>query len=426
MSQASPPAPQPGMLGKQLVLGVTGSIAAYKAVVLLRRLVQEGAEVSVVMTESATRFLSPLTFEILSGRAVTTDLFAANQGMRHLALADQADGIVIAPATANMLAKLALGLADDMLSTMALAATCPLIVAPAMDGEMWNHPTVQGHAETLRARGVTVLQPEEGMLASGKIGKGRLPDETTILSAIEARLCSRQDWAGQRVLVSAGPTQEAIDPVRFMSNRSSGKMGYALAEAARRRGAEVVLVSGPTALRAPAGIEYVPVTTAEEMGKAIVSRFTWSTVVIMAAAVADFRPARPSHDKLKKTGSAWRRLELEPTEDILETLAKQRATQVLVGFAAETEAVLDHAQEKLVRKGLDLIVGNHVATEGCGFGSDANAAILVDRTGRVTRYDAMPKRELAARILDAVQALPPTSLCHHPESPSGPHKRTEA
>lgn len=426
MSQASPPAPQPGLHGKQLVLGVTGSIAAYKAVVLLRRLVQEGAEVSVVMTESATRFLSPLTFEILSGRAVTTDLFAANQGMRHLALADQADGIVIAPATANMLAKLALGLADDVLSTMALAATCPLIVAPAMDGEMWNHPTVQGHAETLRARGLTVLQPEEGMLASGKIGKGRLPDETTILSAIEARLSSRQDWAGQRVLVSAGPTQEAIDPVRFMSNRSSGKMGYALAEAARRRGAEVVLVSGPTALRAPAGIEYVPVTTAEEMGKAIVSRFTWSSVVIMAAAVGDFRPARPSHDKLKKTGSAWRRIELEPTEDILETLAKQRATQVLVGFAAETEAVLDHAQEKLVRKGLDLIVGNNVATEGCGFGSDTNAAILVDRTGRVTRFDAMPKRELAERILDAVQALTPTSPGHPPESPSGAHKRTDA
>jgi len=426
VSQASPPAPQPGLFGKQLVLGVTGSIAAYKAVVLLRRLVQEGAEVSVVMTESATRFLSPLTFEILSGRAVTTDLFAANQGMRHLALADQADGIVIAPATANMLAKLALGLADDVLSTMALAATCPLIVAPAMDGEMWNHPTVQAHAETLRARGVTVLQPEEGMLASGDVGKGRLPDETTILSAIEARLCLRQDWAGQRVLVSAGPTQEAIDPVRFISNRSSGKMGYALALAARRRGAEVVLVSGPTALRAPAGIEYVPVNTAEEMGKAIVSRFTWSTVVIMAAAVADFRPARPSHGKLKKTESAWRRIEFEPTEDILETLAKQRATQVLVGFAAETEAVLDHAQQKLVRKGLDLIVGNNVATEGCGFGSDTNAAILVDRTGRVTRFDAMPKRELAERILDAVQALTPTSPGHHPESPSGAHKRTNA
>ncbi|MGH7164308.1 MAG: bifunctional phosphopantothenoylcysteine decarboxylase/phosphopantothenate--cysteine ligase CoaBC [Nitrospiraceae bacterium] len=426
MSEAAPPAPPPRLQGKRLVLGVTGSIAAYKAVVLLRTLVQEGAEVSVVMTESATRFLSPLTFEILSGRAVTTELFAANQGMQHLRFADQADAIVIAPATANMLARLALGLADDVLSTTALAATCPLIVAPAMDGDMWNHPTVQGHTETLRARGVTLLQPEEGMLASGKIGKGRLPDEMTILSAIEARLCSRQDWAGQRVLVSAGPTQEAIDPVRFISNRSSGKMGYAVAEAARRRGAEVVLVSGPTALRAPAGIEYVPVSTAEEMGKAIVSRLSWSTAVIMAAAVADFRPARPSRDKLKKTGSAWRRLDLEPTEDILETLAKQRGTQMLVGFAAETEDVLEHAQEKLVRKGLDLIVGNNVATAGSGFGSDTNAAILVDRTGGVTRFDAMPKRELADRILDVVQALRQTSPCRPAESPSGAHKRTDA
>ncbi len=426
MSQAAPPAPSPRLLRKQLVLGVTGSIAAYKAVVLLRTLVQEGAEVSVVMTESATRFVTPLTFEILSGRAVTTDLFAENQGMRHLTLADQADAIVIAPATANILGRLALGLADDVLSTMALAATCPLIVVPAMDGEMWNHPAVQGHVATLRARGVTLLQPEVGRLASGKIGMGRLPDETTILSAIEARLYSRQDWAGQRVLVSAGPTQEAIDPVRYISNRSSGKMGYAVAEAARQRGGDVVLVSGPTALRAPAGIEYVPVTTAEEMAKAVISRFAWSTVAIMAAAVADFRPARPSRHKLKKTGSTWQTMDFEPTEDILETLAKQRANQVVVGFAAETEAVLVHAQEKLVRKGLDMIVANDVAAEGCGFGSDTNAAILVDRTSRVTRFEAMPKRELADRILDAVQALGRMSSGHHPQSPSKTHERTDA
>jgi phosphopantothenoylcysteine decarboxylase/phosphopantothenate--cysteine ligase len=426
VTQATPPAPSPRLLGKQIVLGVTGSIAAYKAVMLLRTLVQEGAEVSVVMTESATRFVSPLTFEILSGRAVTTDLFAANQGMRHLTLTDQADAIVIAPATANMLARLALGLGDDPLSTLALAARCPLIVVPAMDGEMWDHPTVQEHATTLRARGVTLLEPEVGMLASGKIGKGRLADETSILSAIETRLCSPQDWAGQRVIVSAGATQEAIDPVRYISNRSSGKMGYAVAEAARLRGSEVVLVSGPTALRAPAGVEHVPVTTAEEMGKAIVSRFAWSTVVIMAAAVADFRPARPSRGKLKKSEPAWQRIELEPTDDILETLSKQRTTQVLVGFAAETEAVLVHAQEKLVRKGLDMIVANNVAEEGSGFGSDTNAALLVDRTGRVTRFETMPKRQLADRILDAVQALARTSPGHGPQSSSNAHGGMDA
>lgn len=426
MSQTAPPAPSPRLLGKQLVLGVTGSIAAYKAVMLLRALVQEGAEVSVVMTGSATRFVSPLTFEILSGRAVTTDLFAVNQGMPHLTLAEQADAVVIAPATANMLARLALGLADDPLSTLALAARCPLIVVPAMDGEMWDHPTVQEHATILRARGVTLLEPEVGMLASGKIGKGRLPDEASILSAIEARLCSPHDWVGQRVLVSAGPTQEAIDPVRYISNRSSGKMGYAVAEAARRRGGEVVLVSGPTALRAPAGVQYVPVTTAEEMGKAIVSRFAWSTVVIMAAAVADFRPARPSGSKLKKAESVWQRIELEPTDDILETLAKQRTTQVLVGFAAETEAVLVHAQEKLIRKGLDMIVANNVAEEGSGFGSDTNAAILVDRTGRVTRFETMPKRQLADRILDAVQALAWARPGHDSQAPSSAHGRMDA
>jgi len=416
-----PPASDLRFLGKRIVLGVSGSIAAYKAVGLLRALAREGADVTVVMTKSARRFVRPLTFEVLCGHPVATDLFAAHQEMLHLTVPERADVIVIAPATANVLAKCALGLADDLLSTMVLNASCPLILAPAMDGGMWDHPAVKAHAEALRGRGVTVLEPEEGPLASGRVGRGRLVDEGVVLSAIEARLCPRRDWVGQRVLVSAGPTQEAIDPVRFISNRSSGKMGYAVAQAARERGAEVVLVSGPTALEVPPGVEVVPVCTAEEMAKALISRFAWSTVTIMAAAVADFRPKRPSLVKIKKDGASLQKLELEPTDDILEMLSKQKTNQVLVGFAAETEEVILRAKEKLKRKGLDLIVGNNVVAEGSGFGSDTNAAVLVDRVGRVTQLDLLPKRALADRILDALRELVVTSKRRaHPQ----PYGRT--
>lgn len=392
------------LLGKRIVLGVSGSIAAYKAVSLLRTLVGEGASVSVVMTEAAIRFVTPLTFEVLSGQAVATDLFAAHQEMLHLTLAEGADLVVIAPATAHTLARCALGLADDLMTTLVLAARCPLILAPAMDGGMWDHPTVQTHARTLRDRGVTVVDPEDGPLASGRIGRGRLAAEPTILEAIERCLCPRLDWAGQRVLVSAGPTQEAIDPVRFLSNRSSGKMGYALASAARERGAQVVLVSGPTALPAPAGVERVSVRTAEEMSKALALRFGWATVLIMAAAVADFRPARVATDKLKKGKAIPAVLEVEPTEDILEGLAARRTSQVLVGFAAETRNLLAHAQEKLRRKGLDLVVANDVSVEGAGFGSELNAAVVVGHTGVMAELPLMPKREMADRILDAILA----------------------
>ena len=392
-------------LGKQIILGVSGSIAAYKAVELLRVLVREGAAVSVVMTEAATRFVNPLTFEVLSRQPVTSNLFAAHQELLHLTLAERADLLVIAPATANVLAKCALGLADDLLSTMLLTTRCPVIIAPAMDGGMWDHPTVQAHTAVIRQRGVTVLEPEEGLLASGKVGRGRLTDQEAILSAIEARLSPRRDWVGQRVLVSAGPTQEAIDPVRFIGNRSSGKMGYAIAQAARERGAEVILVTGPTALERPQGVEVVPVLTAEDMGKALITRLAWSTVVLMAAAVADFRPRRSPQQKIKKEGRTGMNLELEPTPDILETLAKQRSSQVIVGFAAETEPPLRHAEQKLKRKGIDLVVGNDVTADQCGFGSDSNAAVLVDRDGRVVELELMPKRELADRILDAIQTL---------------------
>jgi phosphopantothenoylcysteine decarboxylase/phosphopantothenate--cysteine ligase len=393
------------LLGTRILLGVSGSIAAYKAVGLLRALVQEGADVSVAMTESAIRFVSPLTFEVLSRHPVATSVFGASQDMVHLTLPERADVIVIAPATANQLAKYAMGLADDVLSTMALTATCPLILAPAMDGGMWDHPAVQANVRLLRQRGATVLEPGEGPLASGRIGKGRLTDEGMIIAAIEAALMPQRDCVGQRILISAGPTQEAIDPVRFISNRSSGKMGYALAEAARARGAEVVLVTGPTDLPIPLGVEPVHVCTAEEMSKVMLSRLSWATVVIMAAAVADFRPKRPSSRKIKKSGTAWQHLELEPTDDILTLLTQQRSTQLMVGFAAETEAVAEQAAEKLQRKGLDLIVGNNVAEVGSGFGSDTSAAILIDREGRTTPIAVISKRALADKIMDTVTVL---------------------
>jgi phosphopantothenoylcysteine decarboxylase / phosphopantothenate---cysteine ligase len=393
------------LIGKRIVLGVTGSIAAYKAVLLLRALLREGASVHVVMTQSAVKFVTPLTFEVLSGHPVSTDLFAAHQEMKHLSLPEQADAIVIAPATANCLAKSALGLGDDLLSTMLLTAQCPLIMAPAMDGGMWTHPTVREHVETLRARGTVVVDPTMGLLASGQIGQGRLADEGVILEALQTALAPRQDWRGQRILVSAGPTQEPIDPVRFISNRSSGKMGYAIAEAAQARGAQVILVTGPTALPSPKGVEVVSISTAEEMTKALSTRLAWSTVLIMAAAVADFRPKHPVSHKITKQGPSDRTLDLERTTDILSLLSAQRTTQLMVGFAAETTDLIAHAKDKLTAKGLDLIVANDVTTAGAGFGSDQNAATLIDRQGNTTELPLMPKRALADAILSHAQAL---------------------
>ena len=395
----------PTLIGKQIVLGVTGSIAAYKAVSLLRTLLREGAAVRVVMTHSATKFVTPLTFEVLSGHPVSTDVFEAHQEMKHLSLPAQADAIVIAPATANCLAKVALGLGDDLLSTMLLTSQCPLIVAPAMDGGMWTHPSVIEHVKTLRARGAIVVDPEIGPLASGRIGEGRLAEEATILEAIQTALVPQCDWQGHRVLVSAGPTQEPIDPVRFISNRSSGKMGYAIAEAAQARGAQVVLVTGPTALPVPKGVEVVPVATAEEMWKALSSRLAWSTAIVMAAAVADFRPRHPASQKIKKQGRTGQTIDLERTMDILTSLSAQRTTQLMVGFAAETSDLITHAKEKLTAKGLDLIVANDITIEGAGFGSDQNTATLIDRQGSVTELPLMPKRALADAILNRAHEL---------------------
>lgn len=395
----------PTLVGTRIVLGVTGSIAAYKAVSLLRTLIREGATVDVAMTQSATKFVAPLTFEVLSGRPVTTDLFEAHQEMKHLSLPEPAQAIVVAPATANFLAKAALGIGDDLLTTVLLTAQCPLICAPAMDGGMWTHPTVTEHVRTLRARGAVVIDPEEGPLASGRIGQGRMAEEDRILDAVRSALAPKRDWQGHRVLVSAGPTQEPIDPVRYISNRSSGKMGYAIAEAAQARGAQVVLVTGPTSLPVPNGVEVVPVETAEDMTKALRTRLSWSTVVIMAAAVADFRPKHPASRKLKKHDTAEATIDLQRTTDILAALSAQRTTQVLVGFAAETHDLQANAAEKLKTKGLDLIVANDVTKPGAGFGSEQNAAILIDRRGQVTELPLKPKRELADDILDAAHQL---------------------
>lgn len=389
----------PTLTGARLVLGVTGSIAAYKAVSLLRALIREGATVNVAMTKAAGKFVTPLTFEVLSGRPVATSLFQAHEEMKHLSLPEQADAIVVAPATAHFLAKAALGLADDLLSTMLLTARCPLICVPAMDGGMWNHPTVTAHVQALRARGAIVIDPEEGPLASGRLGQGRLAQQERIVGAVVSALRPKRDYEGQRLLLSAGPTQEAIDPVRYISNRSSGKMGYAIAEAALQRGAQVVLVSGPTSLRPPSGVEMVAVETAEEMSKQVTSRLSWSTVVVMAAAVADFRPKHAATGKLKKHVRPTAALELEPTVDILTDLSTKRTTQVLVGFAAETHDLLTEARSKLASKGLDVIVANDVTKPGAGFGSDRNAATVLERDGRITEFPLKAKRELADDIL---------------------------
>ena len=404
----------PTLTGTRLVLGVTGSIAAYKAVSLLRALIREGATVDVAMTRAASKFVAPLTFEVLSGRPVATGLFQAHEEMKHLSLPEQADAIVVAPATANFLAKAALGLADDLLSTMLLTARCPLICAPAMDGGMWGHPTVTAHVQALRGRGVLVIDPEEGPLASGRLGQGRLADEERIVNAVRTALRPKRDYEGQRLLLSAGPTQEAIDPVRYISNRSSGKMGYAIAEAAYQRGAQVVVVSGPTSLSPPPGVEMVAVETAEEMAKQMTVRLSWSTVVVMAAAVADFRPKRAATRKLKKHDRPTAALELERTVDILTDLSSRRTTQVLVGFAAETHDLLTHAKSKLASKRLDVIVANDVTKPEVGFGSDRNAVTVIERDGRITDFPLKAKRELADDILNVTRRWLTTPATERP------------
>lgn len=389
---------------QHILLGVTGSIAAYKSVLILRRLIEAGARVTVVMTSSAQQFITPLTFQVLSRRPVYTSLFDPSDEIRHLTLADEVDLILIAPATANIIGKIANGIADDLLTTLVAASRAPMVMAPAMDGDMWNYPVLQRNLSVLDGLGVQIVPPEEGPLASGKEGVGRLASEEKILSAVLSRLSRREALNGETVLVTAGPTQEPIDPVRYLTNRSSGKMGYALARAARWRGARVILVSGPTHLACPPNVERVLVQTALEMRDAVRRYFAEATILIMAAAVADYRPRQRSEQKLKKEASALF-LELEPTPDILSDLRPGRGNRIVAGFAAETEDVLNRARAKLEQKGLDLIVANDVTQEGAGFDLDTNIVTLIDARGETTALPKLSKAEVAERILDAIIKL---------------------
>ncbi len=389
-----------------VVLGVTGCIGAYKACEVLRQLQRRSVDVHVVMTAAATRFVSPMTFEALSQHPVFLDQWALGENgeIRHISLADDAELLLVAPATANILGKLARGIADDALSTLYLATRAPVLVAPAMNVNMFEHPAVRENLATLRGRGVGVVEPDEGYLACGWLGKGRLAEVETIVEAALARLARRRDLASETVLVTAGPTLEDIDPVRFVSNRSSGAMGYRLAEAARDRGARVILVSGPTALPAPHGVTFEAVRSALEMQQAVAGHVAAATLVIAAAAVSDYRPADPSDSKLKKTDGPLR-LDFVRTPDILRGLGASKGSRLLVGFAAETEDLLANARTKLEAKNLDLIVANDVTAPGAGFGGETNAVVLLRRDGQRRDVPLATKREVADSILDEVVAL---------------------
>jgi phosphopantothenoylcysteine decarboxylase/phosphopantothenate--cysteine ligase len=395
----------------RITLGVTGGVAAYKAAELVRRLQQDGFSVQVVMTRSAREFVTPLTFAALSGQKVITDLFAEPGGeanlesaIEHIAVAQRTDLLLVAPATADILAKFARGIADDFLTTLYLASTAPVVVAPAMNVNMWNHAATQENVEMLRARGVKVVDPDEGYLACGMTGAGRLAGQEAIVAAVREALRVQRDFQGQSVLVTAGPTCEDLDPVRYLTNRSSGRMGYAVAEAAARRGARVTLVSGPTSLDVPAGVERIDVRTAAEMHRAVSDRFSTSSIAILAAAVADYRPVE-RHDQKMKRGKEPLTLSLEPTPDILAEVARNKGDRLVVGFAAETDHVAENARKKLTAKNADLIVANDVTAEGAGFDHDTNVVTLFARDGRDLPLPRMSKSEVAQRILDEVVRL---------------------
>lgn len=393
--------------GKQpkIVLGVSGGIACYKAVELVRLLVQDGLGVQVIMTRGATEFVTPLTFQTLSGNPVATETFSLTQesDIGHIHLADAADLLAIAPATANMIGKIANGIADDLLTTVIMATQAPVLIAPAMNIHMFENPILQENLRKLRRVGYHVLEPAEGFLACGYEGKGRLPDPETIAEEIH-RLLKKKDLVGERLLITAGPNREPLDPVRYLSNRSSGKMGYALARAALRRGAEVALVSGPTALEAPAGARVIRVNTAAEMRDAVLQEFAACTTVIMAAAVADYRPVGGGDQKIKR-GEGPMELRLEPNPDIVKELGRMKDGKFLVGFAAETEDLTANAARKLRDKNLDMIVANNVAEAGSGFDGDTNVATILDRSGTPRSLPLMTKDELADLIYDHLLAL---------------------
>jgi phosphopantothenoylcysteine decarboxylase / phosphopantothenate---cysteine ligase len=395
----------------RITLGVTGGVAAYKAAELVRRLQQEGFTVQVVMTRASRNFITPLTFAALTGEKVITELFAESgsdpnleSAIEHIAVAQRTDLLLVAPATADILAKFARGIADDFLTTLYLATTAPVVVAPAMNVNMWNHAATQENMEMLRARNVHIIDPDEGYLACGMTGAGRLAGQEAIVAAVHDALHSVRDLQDQTVLVTAGPTYEDLDPVRYLTNRSSGKMGYAIAEAAARRGARVILVSGPTMLDAPADVERINVRSAEEMARVVADRFLACSVAIFAAAVADYRPATRSVEKVKRSNEPVT-LSLEPTPDILASVARNKGSKLIVGFAAETQNLAENARKKLIAKNADLIVANDVTAEGAGFDQQTNVATLFARDGREVPLPRMEKREVAQHIMDEVIRL---------------------
>ncbi|MGB7435996.1 MAG: bifunctional phosphopantothenoylcysteine decarboxylase/phosphopantothenate--cysteine ligase CoaBC [Candidatus Acidiferrum sp.] len=396
----------------RITLGVTGGIAAYKSAELVRRLQDEGHSIQVVMTRAAREFITPLTFAALSGQRVISDLFSNQPGgegsldsaIDHIAVAQRTDLLLVAPATADILAKFARGIADDFLSTLYLASTAPVVVAPAMNVNMWQHAATQENVATLRARDVRIVEPSEGYLACGMTGAGRLAGQEEILKAVREALQVQRDLAGETVLVTSGPTQEDIDPVRFLTNRSSGKMGYAVAAEAARRGAKVVLVSGPTSLETPNGIERISVRSAADMQRAVETRFPECTIAVFAAAVADYRPAEKFSQKLKR-GKESLTLRLEPNPDILASVTAKKGERIVVGFAAETEHVAENARRKLTQKNADLIVANDVSKEGAGFDYDTNIVTLFSHDGRDLPLPRLSKPEVAQRILDEVLRL---------------------
>ena len=393
----------------KVALGVSGGIAAYKAAEIVRLLQDRGIRVQVIMTQAAQEFVQPLTFAALSGEKVITGMFAAgnetpniDSAVEHIAVAQSIDALLVAPATADVLAKFAQGIASDFLTTLYLATTAPVVVAPAMNVNMWNHPATQANLEILKKHGVKVVDPGEGYLACGMTGEGRLAENEAIVAATLEALGASQDLAGETILITAGPTRERIDPVRYLSNRSSGRMGYALAEAALRRGARVLLVSGPTALKPPGAAEVTWIESADEMRRAAINLLPQATVVIKTAAVSDYRPKSPVGQKIKRAGPMS--LELEPTQDILAELVRRKQSQIIVGFAAETENVLENARKKLSSKSLDAIVVNDVSHDGVGFDSDRNAVTILTQQ-EVIDVPETTKWEVAQRVLDQVVRL---------------------
>ncbi len=388
------------------VLGVGGGIAAYKSAELARALIGRGLRVQVVMTEAAGQFITPLTFAALTGRKTITGLFSSSSpeatlssAVEHIAVAQENDVLIAAPATADLLARFAHGLAGDFLTTLYLAFTGPVILAPAMNTNMWNHAATRANMEILRQRGHTIVEPEDGELACGTIGPGRMADPETIAATAASLLAMRRDLDGETVLITAGPTQEPLDPVRFISNRSSGKMGYALAESALRRGAHVILVSGPVPLAAPSGAELIRVDTAADMRQAVMDRLLESTIIVKAAAVADYRLSEVPKHKVKKTATRMS-LELDPTPDILAEAGQKKGDRLLIGFAAETDNLLEEARRKLKSKNCDMVVANLVNQDGTGFEADENQVTLLLSTGESIPLPRASKREVAGRIFD--------------------------